>query len=297
MEAKTSRKTRIKKILSAYAFLLPAIILFFTFDYLPTISAFYYSFTEYNVLLPSNFTGLENYRLVMQDELFRQSLKNSFTYFLYVVPFLITLPLLLAIMVNQKLKGIIVFRVIYYLPVITAMVAVSILWQFLYHPSGLFNSILDMLGLKSDTNWLLNVKTALPAISVLEVWKSMGFYMIIYLAGLQNVSKDLIEAAKIDGATANRILWHVYLPHLRPIIAVTLILSTIATVQIFTSVYMMTGGGPLDSTISLPLYIYKRAFEQLDMGYATAMGMVLWVILMILTVINFKMTRGEKANT
>lgn len=297
MEAKTSRKTRIKKILIAYAFLLPAIILFFTFDYLPTISAFYYSFTEYNVLLPSNFTGLENYRLVMQDELFRQSLKNSFTYFLYVVPFLITLPLLLAIMVNQKLKGIIVFRVIYYLPVITAMVAVSILWQFLYHPSGLFNSILDMLGLKSDTNWLLNVKTALPAISVLEVWKSMGFYMIIYLAGLQNVSKDLIEAAKIDGATANRILWHVYLPHLRPIIAVTLILSTIATVQIFTSVYMMTGGGPLDSTISLPLYIYKRAFEQLDMGYATAMGMVLWVILMILTVINFKMTRGEKANT
>lgn len=288
-------RRKLKQYLGAYLFLLPAIILFFTFDYLPTFTAFYYSMTEYHILIPAEWVGFDNYRGLMSDEIFLKSLKNSMTYFVIIVPFLVTLPLLLAILINQKLKGIYVFRVIYYLPVITAMVAVSIVWKYIYHPSGLINSILRILGLEGNVNWLLNTSTALPAVSVMEIWKAMGFYMIIYLAGLQNLPKDLVEAAKIDGATRKRVLWHIYLPHLRPIFALTLILSTMATVQIFTSVYILTSGGPLDSTVSLPLYVYQKAFVELDMGYATAMGMVLWVILMILTVINFKISRGEKA--
>jgi putative chitobiose transport system permease protein len=290
------RKARKKFSIVPYIFLLPAIVLLITFEYLPTINAFYYSFTEYHVLAPAEWIGLENYKTMIEDEKFWTALGNSFQYFFITVPIIVTVPLFLAMLVNRKIKGINIFRVIYYLPVITTMVAVAIVWKFLYHPDGLINAILEGVGFNNvDINWLLNTKTALPAISILEAWKAMGFYMLIYLAGLQVVSKELIEAAKLDGATRARIVWHVYLPQLRPTIAVTLIMSTLGTVQMFTSIYVMTGGGPLDSTMSLPLYIYQKAFVDLDMGYATAMGMILWAILLILTIINFKISKGGKS--
>ncbi|WP_257348949.1 carbohydrate ABC transporter permease [Pseudalkalibacillus decolorationis] len=290
----TERKKRKRKFnFVPYIFLLPAIVLLSTFEYLPTINAFYYSFTEYHVLAPPEWIGIENYRTMMNDDKFWKALGNSMKYFLITVPMIIILPLFLAILVNRKLKGINFFRLIYYLPVVTAMVAVAIMWKYLYHPSGLINAFLQGIGFENaDINWLLNTNAAIPAISILEAWKAMGFYMLIYLAGLQAVSKDLIEAARIDGASPIKILWHVYLPQLRPVFAVTLVMATLGTIQMFTSIYIMTGGGPLDSTMSLPLYIYQKAFVELDMGYATAMGMVLWVILMILTVINYKISRG-----
>lgn len=292
-EYPVSKNKRRKIPLLPYLFLLPALVLFFTFDYLPIFSSFYYSFTEYHVLSPAEWVGLDNYRALMRDAKFWTAVKNSLTYFILIVPMLLTIPLFLAILVNQKLRGIQWFRVIYYLPVVTSMVAVAIVWKYLYHPAGLLNAILQGLGLqKESVNWLLNPHTALPAVALLEGWKSMGFYMVIYLAGLQSISQELVEAAKIDGANRLRVLWHVYLPQLRPTIAVTLVLSTLASVQMFTSIYIMTGGGPLDSTLSLPLYVYQKAFVELDMGYATAMGMVLWLILMILTFINFKLSRG-----
>jgi putative chitobiose transport system permease protein len=290
-----SRGKKFKKITVAYLFLLPAIVLFITFDYLPTISAFIYSFTEYHVLSPAVWNGGANYKTLMNDEIFWKAIGNSFRYFLIVVPLLVSLPLLLAILINQKLKGIYFFRILYYMPVITSMVAVAIVFRYVYHPAGILNYVLHSLGLQNDQlNWLLNEKTALPAVSMMEVWKAMGFYMVIYLAGLQNIPNDLVESAKIDGANRFQVLWHIFLPLLRPIIAVTLVLSTLAAVQIFTSVYIMTGGGPFNSTVSLPLYIYQKAFKEFDMGYASAMGIVLWVILMVLTIINFKISRGER---
>jgi putative chitobiose transport system permease protein len=291
-KVKVKGKKRKKINFVPYIFLLPAIILFSTFEYLPTLNAFYYSFTEYHVFAPAEWIGLENYRTMAEDDKFWKSLGNSLKYFLITVPIITIVPLFLAMLVNRKIRGINLFRVLYYLPVITAMVAVAILWKFLYHPTGLINAFLNYIGIKSEINWLLNTKTALPAISILESWKAMGFYMLIYLAGLQMVSKELIEAAKIDGASKARIVWHVYLPQLRPVFAVTLVMATLGTIQMFTSVYIMTGGGPLDSTMSLPLYIYQTAFEELNMGYATAMGIVLWIILMILTIINYKISRG-----
>jgi putative chitobiose transport system permease protein len=294
----TASKRRRKTIVAAYLFLLPAIVLFLTFDYLPVFSAVFYSFHDYHVLAPAKWIGIDNYKQIMDDPLFWKSMRNSFTYFIIIVPFLVTLPLFLAMLLNMKLKGMYMFRVIYYFPVITSMVAVAILWKYLYHPAGLLNSVLQYVGLDQSNpiNWLLNVDTAIPAISALEIWKSAGFYMIIYLAALQMIPHDLIEAAKIDGATRARILWHVYLPLLRPTFAVTLVLATLATIQIFTSVYVMTGGGPLNATLSLPLYVYQKAFVELDMGYASAMGIVLWVILMLLTYLNLKISRGERAD-
>jgi putative chitobiose transport system permease protein len=294
-EYRASKKKRRNIPLLPYLFLLPALLLFFTFDYLPIFSAFYYSFTEYHILSPAEWVGWENYRALMQDTKFWIAVSNSLTYFLIIVPLLLTVPLFLAILVNQKLRGIQLFRVIYYLPVVTSMVAVAIVWKYLYHPAGLLNAILQGIGLQKEAvNWLLNPDTALPAVAVLEVWKSLGFYMVIYLAGLQTISQELVEAAKMDGAGRVRVLWHVYLPQLRPTIAVILVLSTLASVQMFTSIYIMTGGGPFDSTLTLPLYIYQKAFVELDMGYATAMGMVLWLILMVLTVINFKLSNGGR---
>ena len=285
---------RARKIIGAYLFLLPALVLVISFEYVPTFSAFYFSMTEYHVLSPAEWTGLDNYKRILDDSLFAKSLWNSFLYFILIVPFLLVVPLLLAILVNQKLRGIYFFRVVYYLPYVTAMVAVAIVWKYVYHPMGLLNAVLSFFGIPTENlNWLLNTRTALPAVSMLEIWKLLGYYMIIYLAGLQSLSHDLIEAARIDGANNPRIFWHVYLPHLRPFIALCLILATIVSVQIFTSVYIMTGGGPLNSTVSLPVYIYQKAFVELDMGYASAMGIVLFAILMMLTMVNYKISRGN----
>jgi putative chitobiose transport system permease protein len=295
-ELVTSFRRKRRQRVTPYLFLLPAIILFFVFDYLPSFAAFYYSFTKYDVLSPAQWIGFGNYQMMMRDAVFKRALANSFEYFLIMVPILLVIPLLLAILVNQKLKGMNFFRLVYYLPVITPMIAVAIGWKFIYAPEGLLNEVLQSLHVQRHAvDWLLNTKTSLPAISILESWKSVGYYMVIYLAGLQAIPQDLVEAARIDGANRIRVLWHIYLPQLRPITAVVLILATLGSVQIFTSVYAMTGGGPLNSTLSLPLYIYQKAFVDLNMGYASAMGVVLWVILLVLTFINFKISRGEGA--
>src|SRR5699024_951028 len=143
--------------------------------------------------------------------------------------------------------------------------------------------------------WLLNTETSLPAIAILQIWKFVGYYMIIYLAGIQAISKDLVEAARLDGANNVKVLWHVYIPQLRPVIAVVLVLSTMEAVRVFTSIYVMTGGGPLDSSISLPLYVYEKAFVEMDMGYASTIGIVLWIILMFITYFNFRLTKGGEA--
>jgi len=277
-----------------FVFLFPALLLFFTFFYLPTFAAFYYSLMDFQLLQTPEWAGLDNYRQLIDDPLFWKALGNSAMYVVIMVPALVVIPLLIAILVNQKLRGISLFRLIVFLPVVTPMIAVAIVWEFIYHPMGLLNGVLQTLGININENWLLNDNLALPAIAILQIWKFVGYYMMIYLAGLQAVSRDLIEAARLDGASSFRVLWHVYVPQLRPIIAVVLILSTMEAVRVFTSVYVMTGGGPLNSTISLPVYVYRKAFVELDMGYASTIGIVLWVILMIVTVLNFKISRGSE---
>lgn len=290
--------TMLQKLKNTYLvpfiFLFPSLILFFTFFYLPTFAAFFYSLMDYQLLQDPKWIGLDNYKQLMNDSLFWKALGNSAMYVVIIVPALVVIPLLIAILVNQKLRGISLFRLIIFLPVVTPMIAVAIVWEFIYHPMGLLNGILQTVGINIDENWLLNADLALPAIAILQIWKFVGYFMMIYLAGLQAVSRDLIEAARLDGASSFRVLWHVYIPQLRPIIAVVLILSTMEAVRVFTSVYVMTGGGPLDSTISLPVYVYRKAFVELDMGYASTIGIVLWLILVVMTILNFKISRGSE---
>jgi putative chitobiose transport system permease protein len=276
-----------------YLFLLPGVAYFVTFDYIPAFNALYLSFTQYHVLSPPEWVGLENYHDMMQDPTFWKALKNSLAYMVIMVPMLVVIPLFLAILVNQKLKGIHLFRVAYYLPVVTSMVTVSIAWNYLYHESGLLNYLLITLGILSKPiSWLLDVDTAIFAVALVESWKSLGFYMVIYLAGLQSVPQDLMEAARVDGANHLRVIWHVVIPMLRPFIALCVVMAGMGSMQVFTSVYMLTQGGPLDSTTNLTYYIYDLAFQKLNMGYASAVGMVLWVILLVLSVLNYRLSHG-----
>lgn len=281
---------------TAYLFLAPAIILFSLFYYYPTISSFFYSLNEYHIFGPMKWVGLDNYKRMLIEPIFWAALKNSLFYLLIIGPSLVVIPLFLAILLNRKLRGIYVFRIIYYLPYVASMVSISIIWKYLYHPDGLINSIIKLFGFYGNAqpiNWLLNSKTALVSVAIIEIWKVCGYYMIIYLAALQSVPEELVEAAKIDGASSINILWNVTLPTLRPTIAVTTILATMNAIQIFTSVYVMTGGGPNNSTISLPMYIYQQAFVNLDMGYATAVGIVQFTCLITLTILNFKLTSSK----
>lgn len=292
---KLSRREK-KTTVAAYLFLAPAIILFLLFFYVPMTEALYYSFNEYNVLSPVKWVGLANYIDLFHNPVFIQAVKNTCLYLLIIVPSLVILPLLLAQLVNRKMRGMYLFRLLFYMPYVTSAVAIGIVWKFLYHPEGLINSALRLLGFFQETvpaNWLFDPKTALVAVALVEVWKAAGYYMVIYLAALQTVPQELSESAYLDGATSRQVMWHITIPCIRPQIMVTLILSTMSAIKIFDSVYIMTGGGPLNSTISLPMYIYQEGFRDLNMGYASAIGIVMWIALMGLSYLNFRFNGKE----
>jgi len=193
-------------------------------------------------------------------------------------------------LVNIKLPGIRIFRTLYYLPVITSMVAVAIAWRFLLNEQGVINWMLSLVGIPS-TSFLLSTRWALPSVVLVEAWKGMGLYMMIYLAGLQAVSGELIEAAKLDGAGWIRRTWHVIVPGMRPVFAVTLTLGMLDAMRAFESVFVLTKGGPQDSTATLGFYIWETAFQKHEMGYASAVGLFLWAIMIALAFLNLLVTR------
>lgn len=281
-----------KMIISSYLFIAPAMILFALFFYYPMLRAFFYSLTDYNALSTMRWAGLSNYKRLFTDQDFIKAVTNTLKYLLIIVPSLVVLPLLLAQLVNQKLKGMYLFRLLFYMPYVTSTVAVSIVWGFLYHPEGLVNSILKLMGFFQNSaapNWLIDSKTALFAVAIVEIWKTMGYYMIIYLAALQSVPGELYESACLDGARSYQVMMKITIPCIRPQILVVSILSTISAIKIFDSIYMMTQGGPLNSTLSLSMYIYQQGFVNLELGYASAIGVVLWLALVALSLLNFKL--------
>ncbi len=294
-KTRTSAFRHRKNILTAYLFLTPAIILFFLFFYYPTITSFFYSLNEYHIFDSLKWVGFDNYKRMFQDNIFISSLKNSLVYLVIITPTLVVIPLLMALLINTKAKGAYIFRVIYYLPYITPMVSVAITWKYIFHPKGLLNAGLRMLGLPMNSvDWLFNRKLALPSIAIVEIWKLCGYYMIIYLAALQSIDKEQIEAVHMDGANAVKTLWYVTLPSIKNSIKMVLILATMNAVKIFTSVYIITGGGPYNATVSLPMYIYQKAFNDLDMGYASALGIIQWILLLGLTILNMKFNKTEE---
>ncbi len=271
---------------AAYLFLAPALTAIFVFFFIPVISAFVISFTDFDIYAIGNyskfrFTGLDNYVKLFENPLFWKALKNTFFFVVVSGPLSIAVSLGAAVLLNSKLvrfKGI--FRLVYFMPVVTTLVAVSIVWRFIYHPEfGLLNYGLSFIGV-DKIDWLGDPNWAMPSIIILSIWKNFGYNMIIFIAGLQNIPEELYEAAHIEGANGWQRFTKITLPMLAPTTIFITIITMIGYFQLFAEPYIMTQGGPLDSTLSIVLYMYQEGFRWWNMGYSSSIAFVLFVIIL-----------------
>ncbi|GAB3812277.1 sugar ABC transporter permease [Tessaracoccus terricola] len=277
-----------------YLFVLPIMTLFAVFFVWPAVLAVQLSFYDYSIIKPTVWVGFENFTRMLGDTRFWRAALNSLGYLVGLIPLTVVIPLVLAVLVNQKLRGMGAFRFLYYLPVVTSMVAVAIAWRYVFHDAGVINWFLQGLGIiDQPIQFLLDKTWALPALIVVEGWKSMGTYMLIYLAGLQAIPSELYEAARVDGASATKRFFQITVPLMVPYVAVTMVLVMQGATQVFTSVFVLTNGGPSDSTMSLGYYIWSLAFQRFEMGYASAISMVLWIVLVLLAILNYRVTRAR----
>jgi putative chitobiose transport system permease protein len=287
-----------KNVLTPYLFLAPALLVIATFVIYPIGAVFYYSFTKYNIATPPVWVGLSNYQTLMTDKIFWLALRHSFTYLL-VTPILIALCIILAIVVNRKLPGINAFRAIYYIPVISGSIAVGISWRLMLDTNGLLNSLLLYVGaIKAPVQWLAEPSLTLPIAMTLTVWMGLGYYMMIFLAGLQNISEELYDAASIDGCNGIQKHWHVSIPGLRPQFVMVAVVSSLAALQVFNEIYILTGGlgGILNSGVTVVFYLWRKAFRLQEAGMASAIAIALLAITLAFSVINIKLLeRGTEA--
>jgi multiple sugar transport system permease protein len=286
---------------AAYFFLAPALLSIFLFFFIPVIASLLISFTDFDIyalgsLSSVRFIGLQNYLQLVEDPLFWTALKNTFYFVICAGPLSIIVSLSAALMLNYKLvrfKGI--FRLTYFMPVVTTLIAVAIVWRFIYHPKfGLLNYFIGFIGI-DPIDWLGDPHWAMPAIILLAIWKSFGYNMIIFIAGLQNIPEDLYEAASIEGAGG----WHKFktitLPMLAPTTLFVGIITIIGYFQLFAEPYIMTQGGPLNSTLSIVQYMYQEGFRWWNMGYSASIAFVLFFIILIGTLIQFKLQKAGEA--
>lgn len=277
----------------AYLFLLPAIVGLAVFVFIPFLAAFYFSFTAYNVLSSPRWIGLANYQRLLESAVFWTALRNTAVYTLGTIPPKVAIALVLALLLNRRLRGAAIFRTLFYLPVVTATVAVSVIWLWLFNPSaGLLNMALETVGLPPQ-RWLLDPQQALPSLMVVGTWKWVGYSMVIYLAGLQGIPETLYEAADLDGARGWSKFRYITLPLLKPATFFIVVTTAIGSFQVFEQIYVMTQGGPGTATTTVVYEIYEEAFQRFNMGYASAMAFVLFVIILALTAVNFRLGRGD----
>ena len=296
MHSKPSRRSAISRSIeninwTPYLFLLPALVLLGITSFLPVIQAFYLSFTNYDFIGTPSLIGWKNYEMLWRDRLFWQVLGNTLIYLLFAVPCLVVIPLVLAILVNQKLKGIQVFRAIYYFPVIVSVVVAGIAWKWVYAENGILNYFISLIAMQPiKIAWLTDPSTSIFAIIAVTIWRGLGYYMVIYLAGLQAIPQDLYEAAAIDGSDGWQRHFDITIPLLTPYILLVSVISSIAAMKIFEEVYVMSRGGPANSTKTVVYYLYEKGFGSLEMGYASAIGVILFLIVFVLSIATVKFT-------
>jgi putative chitobiose transport system permease protein len=281
--------------LTPYLFLLPAGAVLALTVFWPALQAFFLSFTryEYDLTQAPQWVGLENFRKLFADPVFWQTLRNTLLYLAGVVPVLVVAPLGLAILVNQKLRGISWFRAAYYTPVVISMVVAGIAWKWLYAETGFLNQVLMMLGIVPKGEgipWLTSPQMAIFSVMAVTVWKGLGYYMVIYLAGLQAIPADLYEAAAIDGSDGIRQHWDITVPLMKPYLFLVAVISSISATKVFEEVYIMTQGGPRNSSKTIVYYLYEKAFRELEMSYACTIGLVLFLLIFGLSVLNLKLS-------
>ena len=263
----------------------PYIIFFLTFVAFPVLFSLVLLFHRWNIISPMEFVGIDNFTRLIQDRLFFRSLLNTIIFLVIHIPLQIVVALFLAEMLNQKIRLRGFFRASYFLPVVVSGVVVTILWQQLYgFDTGLLNRMLVKLNL-SKVGWLISPKLAMPSIALMATWKNVGLYIVLFLVGLQTVPPQYYEAADLEGANHWQKFRHITLPAINPTIFMVVILSTIGGFSLFIEPYVMTGGGPLNSTLSTILYIYKQGFFYYHMGYAATLGIVFALIILSVVVI------------
>lgn len=288
----------------AYLFMAPALVLMGLFTFYPVLYGAYLGFTDYTAANlgsgePPRWVGLENLRYVLSDPLFQRGLLNSLQY-LVVVPVLQLASLAVAVLVNQKLPLMSFFRVGYYIPVVTSISLAAVMWEWIFQKDGLLNwalKLLQFLNFDNRFNWLLNENTALWAIMLVTFWRGFGYYMVLYLAGLQAIPAELEEAATLDGANPWQRFWYVVVPLMRPTLLLCSLLSTIAALRVLDEILVFTGGtgGPLNSTYTALLYVYNKSFGlDFDYGKASAAGLVIALVGFALSYVNFRITREER---
>ncbi|NKB69149.1 MAG: ABC transporter permease subunit [Candidatus Latescibacteria bacterium] len=293
----------------------PGLLLLGIFFVYPLLDTLYLSLHSYNIFNPPAFVGLDNFRRALDDELFWRVLANTLLYALMVVPALVVSSFILALLLNQSLRGIKIFRTLYYIPVVTSIVVAGIIWKWLYNTDGLINALLQGLGIKgpswlADTRgifqaladfvglgiqspWLSEPGIALFSVAMVTIWKAAPYYMIIYLAGLQGIPAELEEAARVDGAGWRQSIRHVTIPTIKPYTLVVAIIATIAALRTFGEVYVMTSGGPFHRTNLLAYYIYTLGFKYLEVGYAAAVSLILLLVILVFSLINFRLAGGD----
>lgn len=271
-----------------YLFLFPALLILGLTVGLPALQAFYLSFTEYQYDLTQapQWVGLKNFSILMKDELFWKTLGNTVLYLAGVVPILVSLSLGLAILVNQTLRGITWFRAAFYTPVIVSLVVAGIAWKALYASNGFLNQLIKQIGLGDGIPWLTDPKLAIWSVMLVTIWKGLGYYMVIYLAGLQGISPELYEAASLDGSDGWRKHFDITVPLMRPYILLVSVISAISATKVFEEIFVMTQGGPLNASKTVVYYLYEQAFQNLEISYACTIGLVLFLVIFILSLFN-----------
>ncbi len=280
-----------REAINAYIMLAPWIIGFIAFTAGPMIASIVISFMEWPLLQAPRWIGFENYRFMFKDNLFWVSLYNTIYYTVIGVPLRVIAALCVALAMNLKLRGISVYRTIYYIPSITPAVASSIMWLWIFNPDfGLANALLGYIGIHSRIRWIYDPALSKPSLILMSLW-GIGGMMIILLAGLQGIPEQLYEAAELDGAGLWHKFWHITLPMLSPSIFFVTIMQVISSFQVFTQAYVMTRGGPANSTLFMVLYLYQNGFEFFRMGYASSLAWALFMFVLVLTILQF---RGSK---
>lgn len=291
---KTKKNLLASETFWAYLFLTPIIIGFIVFTIFPVGMSFYYSLTKSDGITPPVFIGLENYVTLFKEPEFLHALWNTVYYAIGVVPIGAFLALVIAVMLNQKIRFVNVYRSAFFIPVIVSTISVAMVWQWLYNKDyGLINHVLSIVGLPQPA-WIASQELAMPSVIIMSIWKNLGFNVVILLAGIQGISPSLYEAADIDGAGAFRKFKSITMPLVRPTMVFVLIISIINAFQAFDQIYIMTKGGPAKATEVVVYLIYNNAFNFFKQGYASAMAYVLFMIIFVISIIQLKV--GESSN-
>ena len=280
-----------KECIVAFSMIAPNLIGLAVFMVIPTFVSILISFTDWNLLNAANFIGIANFKELFSDPLFWKTLLNTVVYVFWKVPFNILISLILAVLINQQMYGRTFFRAILFLPIIASSVSVALLWQPLFDiTNGMLNKILNSVGLPSST-WIYNPKTSMMSVIIVALWKELGYYMVMFLAGLQSIPSSYYEAAAIDGANPVRKFLFITVPLISPTTFFVLIISVIGSFQIFDLTTVLTAGGPANSTNTLVMYVYQAGFKFFRMGYASALSTILFIIILIFTIIQNQLAK------